>query len=438
MLLLLALLPWLAFLVWLVGVVRLPRPLPGLKSSVGSPVPLRRVSVIVPARNEVRNIEKVLSSLAASDYPDFEIVVVDDRSDDGTAELARAVDPGNADAIHIVEGEELPAGWLGKPWACHQGALAASGDLLLFTDADTWHGPQLLRRAVVALQQDDAHMLSVAGRQLMLSFWERMVQPQVFTGMLFRYPRQQQPVTPERWRDAIANGQFILVPRHVYAREGGHAAVRGEVVEDMRMAQRWARAGRRVSVRMAEDAFSTRMYASLDEILEGWTKNIVLGGMATLEKGWVRRASPVVALVLAGLVWLVPPIVFIASLLGLVTGFAATWATGAVVLSVVTWGLIKWRMGAPAALGLLYPLGVVVLMRIMWRAWRQEGQVAWKGREYRLDPDAVMGDPLARGAEGGPTAEELTALYRRDTGGERRPPDDGAQGGLPLEDFPPA
>lgn len=417
-------LPWLGFIAFLVLFVRLPRPLPGLRKSVGSPIPLPRVSVIIPARNECANIEKVLSSLAASDYPDFEIIVVDDGSDDGTGELARAVPAGNADFIRVVEGEPLPAGWLGKPWACHQGALAASGELLLFTDADTWHGPQLLRRSAVALRQDDAHMLSIAGRQLMESFWERLVQPQIFTGMLFRFRSQREPRRPDQWRSAIANGQYIFTTRRVYEEEGGHAAVKGEVVEDLRMAQRWVRRGRRVSLRMAEDSFATRMYRNLQELVDGWSKNVVLGGMATLPEGWLRRVTPVAAVVISALLWIVPPLVLLVGTVGLAPAGLTDWAGTVVVISVLSWMLITWRMGAPPLYGLLYPLGAGVATWIFARAWLRGGSVEWKGRAYDVAPEAVTGD------FGDPEPLKL----RPEPEPERRR--ESPQGGLPFEDPP--
>lgn len=381
----LGLLPWLGFLGFLLVGVRLPRPLPpppGAGSRAGS---WPRVSVVVPARNEARNLPGLLASLAAADYPDFEIVVVDDRSTDGTRELARRAARGNARALTVVEGRELPEAWLGKPWACHQGAEAATGDLLLFTDADTWHGPRLLRRAVQGMREDGAHLLTVAGRQRMLSFWERLVQPQIFTGMLFRYRDQRRALPPERWRDAIANGQFILVPREAYEAEGGHRALRGEVVEDLRMAQRWVRNGRRVSVRMAEDDFATRMYASLAELTEGWSKNIVLGGAATLPAGWLRRVMAPLAILTGVVLWIAPPAVLAAAIpAGLQSGWTA-WAAGATGLSAVAWVLVSWRMSVPPLYGLLYPLGAAASLRILLRSWRRGRDVEWKGRRYRVD-----------------------------------------------------
>jgi chlorobactene glucosyltransferase len=235
-------LPWVAMLLFVRFVVRLPGPLP---VGGGDPPPggWPTVSVVVPARNEEHNIGRCLESLAASSYPAFEIVVVDDRSDDRTHEVARAVPPGGASRIHVVAGTALPEGWLGKPWACLQGAREAGGDVLLFTDADTVHEPDLLERAIRGLREEEADLLTLVGSQIMDTFWERLVQPHVFLGMLFRFPDFERVAANDRWRDAIANGQFIMMPRASYDRLGGHEAVRDEVVEDLALAQHVKRAG---------------------------------------------------------------------------------------------------------------------------------------------------------------------------------------------------
>lgn len=388
MLVMVGLLPWVAFLLVLLLGVRLPRPLPATRSGVGEARSWPRVSVVIPARNEAGNIPTVLGSVTAADYPDFEVVVVDDRSTDGTGDRARAFPRGNARDLRVVEGADLPEGWTGKPWACHQGAGIATGEILLFTDADTWHGPRLMRHAMEAMREDGAQLLTVAGRQRMLTFWERLVQPQIFTGMLLRYRDQRRPLPPERWRDAIANGQFILVPADTYWAEGGHEALKGEVVEDLRMAQRWVRHGHRVSVRMAEDDFATRMYASLKEITEGWSKNIVLGGAATLPEGWPQRVAAPVSVLTGVILWIVPPVALGAALAWGGGGPGLTWASAAVGISALTWALVSRRMGVPPLYGFLYPMGAAASIRIILRAWRLGRDVEWKGRRYRVGAGA--------------------------------------------------
>ena len=174
--------PWIALAIYIVIKVRLPRPLPGalpsalpVVNATGRAAPL--VSVIVPARNEERSIRSCLESISASDYPDFEVIVVDDQSDDATLELARAVLANHARRVVVVEGHSLPTGWMGKPWACAQGAKVAEGDLLLFTDADTVHAPELLGRAVAGMVEDEGDALTLLGRQIMETFWSGWFRP---------------------------------------------------------------------------------------------------------------------------------------------------------------------------------------------------------------------------------------------------------------------
>lgn len=393
-------LPWIASALFIRFVARLPRPLPdfreeapGTEPAAPDPAPAAGrpdrpfVSVVVPARNEAHNIERCLGSLTASQYPDFEVVVVDDRSEDDTRSRALAVPTGSARRIAVVEGAPLPDGWLGKPWACWQGAAEARGDVLLFTDADTWHAPELLARAVDGMAEEEADLLTLVGRQEMDTFWERLVQPHVFLGMLYRFPNFERVAANDRWRDAIANGQYILMPRRAYEYIDGHRAVRDEVAEDLALAQHVKRAGLRLRVRSAEDALSTRMYRSLAELVAGWSKNLFLGGSQSFPPALRPLVGP--GSVLGGIaLWLVPPMVLVWALgAGTAAGgphATLVWASTAVAASVFQFGYFTRRMGAPARYGLLYPLGAAVTTYIFLRAWTRGRNVEWKGRSYRV------------------------------------------------------
>lgn len=374
--------PWVGILAFLLLGVRLPRELPE-----GPPAGWPSVSVVIPARNEAVNIEAVLASVLASRYPHFEVVVVDDRSEDGTGDLARTMGEGSPHKVTVIDGTPLPEGWLGKPWACAQGAAAADGELLLFTDADTVHGPDLLGRAVAGLEEDAADLMTVVGRQIMGSFWERLVQPHIFFAMVIRFFDIEGAVRGGRWRDAIANGQFMLFRRGAYEGLGGHTAVKGEVVEDLVLAQIVVRRGHRLSVRLAETAFATRMYRSLGDLVAGWSKNIVRGGLATMPP----RLRPFVApfsVLFAAALWLLPPVALLAALTGLGGGWLLVWAGTTVGVSALLWTFVTARMGAPAAYGLLYPLGASVGMYIFLRSWARGRNVEWKGRRYVVDDAA--------------------------------------------------
>ncbi|MEA2724609.1 MAG: hypothetical protein QOH59_2380, partial [Gemmatimonadales bacterium] len=229
------LLPALPWVLPFLALPRLARRTPSLIDA--RPESGRLVSVIIPARNESATIGTVVASILATTYHPIELLVVDDRSTDDTA----AIVGGISDArLRLIRGEDLPDGWYGKPWACHQGYRAAKGDILLFTDADTRHAPELLARAVGAMISEQAGLVTVAPLQRCVTFWERVVMPQIWFLLALRY----QPAAvnrARRERDVIANGQFILTTRQAYEAAGTHAAVRQEVAEDLALAQTFLR-----------------------------------------------------------------------------------------------------------------------------------------------------------------------------------------------------
>jgi chlorobactene glucosyltransferase len=385
-------LPWILYGFYIVIRHRTPYKLPpapdgGERASNADADALPNVTVIVPARNEASNIVRCLTALAASDYPDFDVVVVDDRSEDDTAVLAGEVARGSSRSITVIEGKPLPEGWFGKPWACAQGAEAATGDLLLFTDADTIHDPRLLPRAVAAFRDDGADALSVVGRQIMGTFWERVIQPQIFFLLGSRFPNLRKLYgetlsDPARWREAIANGQFILINRAVYEDLGGHRTVRGEVVEDLRFAQHIVRSGKRLALRDAMDVLATRMYRSLGELVEGWTKNLWTGSRQSVE-GTIQEAlilpAGVVALVV---LWIVPPVTLALALAGVVGTDALLWAGITTFCGWAIWTAAAIFFKAPWYYGFTFPLGAAMTVFLLVRSALKGSHIEWKGRRY--------------------------------------------------------
>jgi glycosyltransferase involved in cell wall biosynthesis len=247
------------------------------------------VSVILPARNEEHNLGRCVRSLLASGYPSFEVIVVDDRSTDATGAMAdhlAAADP----RLRVVHGAERPDDWFGKPWACWQGFEQSKGALLLFTDADTAHGPELLPRAVAALTAEHVDLVTVMPRQEMIGFWERVVQPFFFLMLGLRFGTPGRINRNRNPRHAIANGQFILVTRESYEAVGGHRAVKDTVIEDLMMAVTYLKAGKRHLFAIADRDMTTRMYTTLPSIVEGWSKNFFMGhGDDAVEAARLRR-----------------------------------------------------------------------------------------------------------------------------------------------------
>jgi chlorobactene glucosyltransferase len=371
-------LPWIAFPVFALWRVRRPTTLEQFPETAPADAPL--VSVIIPARNERRNVERFLRSVLGARYPALEVFLVDDHSEDGTADIARAIAASDV-RLRLLQSPALPSGWFGKQWACVTGAKAAGGDVLLFADADTEQAPDLVARAVNALRALGADLLSVAGRQELGSFWERLLQPQIFSILLVRFGGTEGVNRARRPEDVIANGQCFLMRRASYDAVGGHAAVRDKVAEDLMLAQATRRAGFEVRMVLGTEQLSTRMYTSLRELVEGWGKNIYAGGIHSVPFGQVGRALFPVGLILTPVLAILPPAALLLALLGVARG-ALPWSAAATAVTILWWALVYRELKEPAYYALLYPLGSAVLLYICVRAVARGRRVVWKGREY--------------------------------------------------------
>ncbi len=341
------------------------------------------VSVIIPARDEARNIERCLRSVLASEYPRLEVLVIDDHSADGTGEIARRV--GAADPkqrVRVLDAPPLPEGWFGKQWACHTGVASARGQLLCFTDADTAHGPELLTRSVNAMHLRGADLFTVAGRQEMVTFWEKAVQPFVFAMLLSRYGGLEEMSRRRTPRLKIANGQFLLFRREAYDAVGGHAAVRAHVAEDMLLAQRITAAGRPMHMVLARDHLSTRMYTSLAEIRRGWGKNVFAAGRDSFPVGPLLWAVIRVVYPVPALVPLLPTLALALGLAGLAGPNVLWFGVVAGGANFLFWLGIYSFSGLPPRWMLAHPLAAVVFAWILAEAAWRGNRVEWKGRAY--------------------------------------------------------
>jgi chlorobactene glucosyltransferase len=378
---LLAAAPWLAGLLLVLWRVRQSRSLASYDASPLADSLL--LSVIVPARDEAANIGRCVRSILQSTYPVLEVIVVDDHSTDATSTLAREAGAGDV-RLRVAPAPDLPRGWLGKQWACAHGASLARGEVLCFTDADTVHAPDLHVRSVRALLARNADLLSVAGRQELGTFWERLVQPQIFSILFARYGGSEVVSNAKRPEDVIANGQYLLVRRAAYDALGGHASVRGKVAEDLGLAMRAKREGMRVHLILGPDQLVTRMYQSLGALLRGWMKNVYAGGIEALPEGRGFQALFPILLLSPLIVWLAPLVALVFALFGAGSEGLETWSIVTSAVMLVWWLMAYTLIGRRPWYAFLAPIGNLVLGYIFVRAIARGRQVEWKGREYRL------------------------------------------------------
>jgi chlorobactene glucosyltransferase len=341
------------------------------------------VSVLVPARNEVRNIARLVGGILSQDGVDFELLVLDDQSVDGTADQARK-SAGRDSRLRVLQGEALPEGWGGKNWACHQLSQAAQGEILVFTDADTLWQPGALRGLVAYLLRERAELVTVWPTQITGTWGERLTVPLIALVVMGYLPLLAVHYIP--WPIfSAANGQCLAFRRAAYQKIGGHAALRRAVVEDIRFAWRIKSAGLRLRMMDGAGLLACRMYSSWQEARDGLAKSLMAGygnslfflGMATFFH-WLVFGGPWLWLALG---WLKP-----------------TWPVPVGVLAAPAWpgwplGLIFMGLGARAlsavstrqrvADALLMPISVVLMTLITARAvdWHVRlGGPVWKGR----------------------------------------------------------
>ena len=243
----------------------------------GAPDHGPRVSVIIPARDEERAITQSVRAFLAQAYRNLEIIVVNDRSTDRTAAILHTFETpaaeGQRPSLRVVNGVEPPPGWLGKPWAMHQGSAVASGDIFLFADADIVYEPWAISAAVDRLTKSNAAMIALFPRFLMETFGERLILPMLAITALSFAPTW----LANRTRAvlfALGGGTGNMVRRDAYFAAGGHDALKASVVDDVALARLVRRAGQRTELAIADDCVSVRMYHGMRETLDGFTKNI--------------------------------------------------------------------------------------------------------------------------------------------------------------------
>lgn len=338
------------------------------------PTHLPPLSVLVPARDEETNIGPCVRSLLVQEYPDFEVLVLDDASSDDTWRIAETLAEED-DRLRVMAGRPLPSDWMGKHWACHQLAQAAGGSLLLFTDADTRHHPYALRDAVAALQAEEADLLTALPCEEVLSWAEKLVVP-IIPWSLFAFLPLGLAHRSSRPALSATIGQFMLFRRQTYEQIGGHQAVRQETVDDIALGRLVKAQGLRWRMLDGTDRVRCRMYHNFREVYEGLSKNLFAAfgyNVLTFSFVWLWL----------GIVFGEPLVVLALRMIGVpVSELSLTLSIAAVTLSLLLWGLSHWRFCFPIYLALLYPISLLLAEVIAGRSVLSTltGRAQWKGR----------------------------------------------------------
>lgn len=332
------------------------------------------VSILIPMRNEATNIAATARSLLQQNYPNFEILILDDNSTDDSAKIALQAAEGDP-RLRIIQGSALPAGWLGKPWACHQLTTHARADHLLFTDADARWQPDALAALMAEFTRTQAHLLTIWPTQISQTWGERLVVPLMALAIQAYLPILAVHHLP--WKIfAHAMGQCLLFKRAAYQQIGGHKTIKSAIVDDMAFA--YAIKSHKLRLRAAEGngLIQTRMYHNWPEVRAGFAKNILAGHgnslifliFSTLFHWWIFIIPWLLTLQYS---------MFAPQSLGIPITFALLGVLTRALTACVTHQRIKDAF--------LMPISVILMTIIAAQAvrWHISGGPQWKGRALK-------------------------------------------------------
>ncbi len=334
------------------------------------------VSVVVPARNEEMRIVRCLGSITGQTHSNLEIIVVDDRSTDLTAQKVAAIG-GSDTRVKLVRGEELPRGWVGKSWACHQGFHASKGEWLLFVDSDSVLENDAVARTLSYSKREGMEALSIFPRGEMIGFWSKMVWPFLSSVIRFLYPLSG--INSPKGRSALVFGAFILIRRDAYGRIGGHEAVKADFVEDKQIGVNLKASEVRYRVLLDGSVLTAGLaggfggvWSSIGRIASNPLRNGKVAGLGFVVVGLMIFAYPLVALGTS-------------SVMGYQTNPFALMAIISVLspAAIVTYDLHNTTSRSYAYAVLAFVAGTIVMLGIL-RGILGGSDYAWRGRTYKM------------------------------------------------------
>ncbi|HXA77244.1 MAG TPA: glycosyltransferase family 2 protein [Candidatus Acidoferrales bacterium] len=362
---------------WIAGAIELARgvrTIPALESVApvqDSECP--SVSILFAGRDEAEKLPGAIETMLSLDYPRYEVIAVDDRSDDATGAILAAAAKKDL-RLKPARVDSLPSGWLGKPYALQQAYQRSSGEWLVFTDADVHFAPDLLRRAIALAKENDWEHLTLLGAPKMYTFGEKVAL--TFFGICFLMATKPWRANDPKSRGYTGVGAFQLIRRNAYEKMGTHRRLAMEVIDDIKLGKLVKEAGLRSGVATGGDAVSVHWHAGLANTIRGTTKNFFAA------TGFKLR------LITTQIIGTLLMFVFPVAALPFARGWVLAFALIAVGLPAIIGAGVAVKLGAPVAYALTYPLGAVIICWMLTRStivtlW--QGGVTWRGTFYSLE-----------------------------------------------------
>jgi chlorobactene glucosyltransferase len=335
-----------------------------------------KVSIMVPARNEEKSIKACLESLLTLDYPSFEVIVLNDNSTDATGEIIDQIKKSFPDTLTVITGTPLANGWIGKPWACHQLSQVATGDLYLFTDADTVHTPDSLTAVVEYFMEQELDFMSMIPYEQMDTWGEATIIPMIHF-LYFAYLPNEWIAKKRSVSVSAANGQYMFFKSDVYKAIGGHTAVKNNVVEDVFLAKTVKKNGFRTGLVNGSDIVTCKMYSNFRETFEGFSKNFYPG----------MSYKPLTMIGFIGHFFLlfVAPVFFVIGAI-ITQNYSLEWLwipVGQLAVMTIIRTMITISFSMPTYQLFLHPLSAALAIGIGINSVRwSRSKIEWKGRSY--------------------------------------------------------
>jgi chlorobactene glucosyltransferase len=333
------------------------------------------ISVLIPARNEEKNIEKCVDSFINQDYKNFEIIVFDDNSNDLTLSILKKI---KSERLKIIHGTSIPDNWIGKNWTCHRLSEYSKGEYLFFTDADTVHNRKTLSCAISAMSMENIDLMTAIIKMELKSFGEKITIPITIWSILTLLPLFIAYLFPKSKWLLAANGKFMLFRKNAYKKIGGHKAIKGEIVDDMALGKLIKKIGLKWKIFNASNLVSSHMYSGFKESLEGFTKNFF--GLFEYK------------ILLSSFIWYwmlnitfhpIFEVIFHSSLKHFSANFFIS--SFSIFLFYLLWLLTSVKSKLPKHIALLYPLIILTSVYINFRSmiFTLTGRIKWKDRNLQ-------------------------------------------------------